>query len=131
MAVGRQDAASVAHDATLWTGTDEAQWLGWLDIVEEQLAHASELKNLSQEITNAGFKDALLLGMGGSSLCPEVLRKTFGNIASHPDLHVLDSTDPAQVKAFENKDRHCQNTLHRLEQIGQHTRTQHFQAVFF
>ncbi len=92
-----------SRDATLWTGSDEADWLGWLDIVEEQLAHSSELKNLSQEITNAGFKDALLLGMGGSSLCPEVLRKTFGNIANHPDLHVLDSTDPAQVKAFENK----------------------------
>jgi transaldolase/glucose-6-phosphate isomerase len=92
-----------SRDATLWTGSDEAEWLGWLDIVEEQLAHSSELKNLSQEITNAGFTDALLLGMGGSSLCPEVLRKTFGKIANHPDLHVLDSTDPAQVKAFENK----------------------------
>jgi transaldolase/glucose-6-phosphate isomerase len=92
-----------SRDATLWTGSDEAEWLGWLDIVEEQLAHSAELKNLSQEITSAGFKDALLLGMGGSSLCPEVLRKTFGKIAGHPDLHVLDSTDPAQVKAFENK----------------------------
>ena len=92
-----------SRDATLWTGSDEAEWLGWLDIVEEQLAHSAELKNLSQEITSAGFKDALLLCMGGSSLCPEVLRKTFGKIAGHPDLHVLDSTDPAQVKAFENK----------------------------
>src|SRR5208283_4694783 len=55
------------------------------------------------EIWSAGFKDVLLLGMGGSSLCPEVLRMTFGKIAGFPDLHVLDSTDPAQVKAFENK----------------------------
>ncbi|MGA9509464.1 MAG: bifunctional transaldolase/phosoglucose isomerase [Candidatus Sulfotelmatobacter sp.] len=92
-----------SRDATLWTGSDEAEWLGWLDIVEEQLAHSVELKNLSQEITNAGFEDALLLGMGGSSLCPEVLRKTFGKISAHPDLHVLDSTDPAQIKALENK----------------------------
>ena len=92
-----------ARDATLWTGSDEASWLGWLDIVEEQKAHLVELQGLAKEIGSAGFRDALLLGMGGSSLCPEVLRKTFGKVAGYPDLHVLDSTDPAQVKAFENK----------------------------
>ncbi|MFZ0322170.1 MAG: bifunctional transaldolase/phosoglucose isomerase [Candidatus Sulfotelmatobacter sp.] len=91
------------RDASLWTGSDEADWLGWLDIVEDQIAHPIELRNLGKEVWSAGFKDALLLGMGGSSLCPEVLRMTFGKIAGYPDLHVLDSTDPAQVKAFENK----------------------------
>jgi glucose-6-phosphate isomerase len=92
-----------ARDATLWTGSDEGNWLGWLDIVEDQIAHPVELRNLAKEIWSAGFKDAVLLGMGGSSLCPEVLRKTFGKIAGYPDLHVLDSTDPAQVKAVEEK----------------------------
>jgi transaldolase/glucose-6-phosphate isomerase len=91
------------RDATLWTGDDEASWLGWLDITEEQIAHPIELRNLAKEVWSAGFKDVLLLGMGGSSLCPEVLRMTFGKIAGYPDLHVLDSTDPAQVKWFENK----------------------------
>ena len=91
------------RDATLWTGDDEASWLGWLDITEEQIAQPIELRNLAKEVWSAGFKDVLLLGMGGSSLCPEVLRMTFGKIAGYPDLHVLDSTDPAQVKAFENK----------------------------
>lgn len=91
------------RDATLWTGDDEDKWLGWLDIVEEQIAHQAELRSLAKEISSAGFKDVLLLGMGGSSLCPEVLRMTFGKIAGDPDLHVLDSTDPAQVKAFEHK----------------------------
>ena len=91
------------HDASLWTGDDEASWLGWLDITQEQIAHPVELRNLAKEVWSAGFKDILLLGMGGSSLCPEVLRMTFGKIAGYPDLHVLDSTDPAQVKAFENK----------------------------
>ncbi|MGB2604019.1 MAG: bifunctional transaldolase/phosoglucose isomerase [Candidatus Sulfotelmatobacter sp.] len=91
------------RDATLWTGDDEANWLGWLDITEYQIAHPIELRNLAKEVWSAGFKDVLLLGMGGSSLCPEVLRKTFGHIAGYPDLHVLDSTDPAQVKVFENK----------------------------
>jgi glucose-6-phosphate isomerase len=91
------------RDASLWTGTDEANWLGWLDIVEDQIAHPVELRNLAKEVWSAGFKDVLVLGMGGSSLCPEVLRMTFGKTAGYPDLHVLDSTDPAQVKAFENK----------------------------
>jgi len=91
------------RDASLWTSDDEAKWLGWLDITEEQIAHPIELRNLAREVWSAGFKDVLLLGMGGSSLCPEVLRMTFGKTAGYPDLHVLDSTDPAQVKAFENK----------------------------
>jgi transaldolase / glucose-6-phosphate isomerase len=54
-------------------------------------------------VWSAGFKDVLLLGMGGSSLCPEVLRMTFGKISGYPNLHILDSTDPAQVKSFEEK----------------------------
>jgi glucose-6-phosphate isomerase len=91
------------RDASLWTGDDEDKWLGWLDITEYQIAHPIELRNLAKEVWSAGFKDILLLGMGGSSLCPEVLRMTFGKIAGYPDLHVLDSTDPAQVKAFESK----------------------------
>ena len=91
------------RDASLWTGDGEASWLGWLDIVEQQIANPVELRNFAKEVWSAGFKDILLLGMGGSSLCPEVLRMTFGKIAGYPDLHVLDSTDPAQVKAFENK----------------------------
>jgi glucose-6-phosphate isomerase len=90
------------RDASLWTGTDEASWLGWLDIVAEQAAHISELRALAQEATAGGFSAVLLLGMGGSSLCPEVLAKTFGPIAGFPQLHVLDSTDPAQVKALEH-----------------------------
>lgn len=91
------------RDATLWTGDDEGKWLGWLDITEYQIAHPAELIGLAKEVWSAGFKDMLLLGMGGSSLCPEVLRMTFGKTAGYPDLHVLDSTDPAQVKAIEGK----------------------------
>lgn len=90
-----------ARDASLWTGTDESAWLGWLDIVAEQAAHLNDLRRLAQEVKAGGFSDILLLGMGGSSLCPEVLAKTFGRLAGFPQLHVLDSTDPAQVKALE------------------------------
>ncbi len=90
-----------AKDASLWTGTDENKWLGWLDITEQQLEDIDKLKQFAAEIKKAAFKDALLLGMGGSSLCPEVLRMTFGDAEGFPDLHVLDSTDPAQIKALE------------------------------
>jgi transaldolase/glucose-6-phosphate isomerase len=90
-------------DASLWSGTDENQWLGWLGITDDQVAHSGNLIELAAEVKLAGFKHALLLGMGGSSLCPEVLRLTFGKIKGFPDLHVLDSTDPAQIKAIEAK----------------------------
>jgi transaldolase/glucose-6-phosphate isomerase len=89
-------------DASLWTGSDEANWLGWLDIVDEQIAHRDQLRKVAEDVQSAGFQHVLLLGMGGSSLCPEVLRMTFGKIQGFPELHVLDSTDPAQVKEFES-----------------------------
>jgi transaldolase/glucose-6-phosphate isomerase len=91
------------RDATLWTGADEANWLGWLDIVEEQIAQQDQLQKLAKEVQSRGFQRVLLLGMGGSSLCPEVLRVTFGRITHFPTLHVLDSTDPAQVKSLEHQ----------------------------
>ncbi|MGC2473507.1 MAG: bifunctional transaldolase/phosoglucose isomerase [Candidatus Sulfotelmatobacter sp.] len=91
------------RDASLWTGEDESKWLGWLDIVEEQLAQQDRLQKFAKEVHTRGFEHILLLGMGGSSLCPEVLRMTFGRIPQFPTLHVLDSTDPAQVKAFEHQ----------------------------
>ena len=91
------------RDASLWTGEDESKWLGWLDIVEEQIAQHDALQKFAKEVQMRGFEHILLLGMGGSSLCPEVLRMTFGRIPHFPTLHVLDSTDPAQVKAFEHQ----------------------------
>jgi len=90
-----------AKDATLWTNDDEAKWLGWLDIVERQQKQQPDHDALAADIKQAGFTHALLLGMGGSSLCPEVLAVTFGHQAGFPSLHILDSTDPAQVAATE------------------------------
>ncbi len=91
------------RDASLWTGTDEGNWLGWLDVTLDQLGHTQLLTGLAEEVKGAGFRHALLLGMGGSSLCPEVLRMTFGVLPGYPELHVLDSTDPAQIRAFEDR----------------------------
>jgi transaldolase/glucose-6-phosphate isomerase len=92
-----------AGDASLWSGEDEGRWLGWLHIVDSQREHPELFKQLVEDLKPAGFKHALLLGMGGSSLAPEVWKKTFGTVAGFPELLVLDSTVPAQVKAFEKK----------------------------
>jgi transaldolase/glucose-6-phosphate isomerase len=88
-------------DATLWSGADEASWLGWTSIVEHQLEDLAPLVRLQEDVRRAGFRHAVLLGMGGSSLGPEVLKETFGQMSGYPELHVLDSTDPAQVAALE------------------------------
>ena len=90
-------------DASLWTDDDETAWLGWLNIVDDQLANASKLKEVAAEIKAEGFSDILLLGMGGSSLCPEVFSLTFAQTPGFPRLHILDSTDPAQIKHTEEK----------------------------
>jgi transaldolase / glucose-6-phosphate isomerase len=91
------------RDASLWTATDEANWLGWLGITEEQIERLDQFKKVAEDAKAGGFAHVLLLGMGGSSLCPEVLRMTYGKVAGYPELHVLDSTDPAQIRSFEKK----------------------------
>ncbi|HZS10068.1 MAG TPA: bifunctional transaldolase/phosoglucose isomerase [Blastocatellia bacterium] len=95
-------------DASLWK-SDEAHQkiiknaLGWVTVPDLLAANAEELAAFSQRIRNDGFTHVMLLGMGGSSLCPEVFRRTFGKAAGFPELHVLDSTDPATVKSFEQR----------------------------
>jgi glucose-6-phosphate isomerase len=92
-----------AGDASLWTNADEGQWLGWLNIVTQQAADAEKFRSLAEEVRAGKFSHALLLGMGGSSLCPEVLALTFGRAVGFPEMYVLDSTDPAQVAATAKK----------------------------
>ena len=86
-------------DASVWTGNDEAKWLGWLTIGTEEAAETAKYKDLQADIEQAGLTDVLLMGMGGSSLCPEVLAITFGK----KNFHILDSTVPPQMKAVEDK----------------------------
>ncbi|MEO0771010.1 MAG: bifunctional transaldolase/phosoglucose isomerase, partial [Cyanobacteria bacterium J06649_4] len=89
-----------AMDSSLWTESDESQWLGWLGTTEDQLAHLTRLKKLAVDVQAMNVDTVVLLGMGGSSLCPEVMKRTFGHIDSFPNLLVLDSTDPAQIRAI-------------------------------
>jgi transaldolase / glucose-6-phosphate isomerase len=92
-----------ARDTSLWTKDDENKWLGWLNVTEDQISNREAFQKIAQEIRGAGFTHAVLLGMGGSSLCVEVLKLTFGKMAGCPEILVLDSTDPAQIRALESQ----------------------------
>ncbi len=92
-----------ARDPSVWTSSGEEKWLGWLDIVAEQQRNVTRFTNFAAEMKDAKFSHVLLMGMGGSSLCPEVIRESFGKLPGSPELHVLDSTDPARIKTIENK----------------------------
>ena len=90
-------------DTALWTSDDEDKWLGWLHISEDQIAHLQQLSAIASQAAKGGFEHAVLLGMVGSSLCPEVLKITFGKQPGFPELLVLDSTDPQQIRALESR----------------------------
>ncbi len=90
-------------DASLWTGKDEARWLGWLRIAAEQLGSVAHLTGFAQEVRSEGFEHAVVLGMGGSSLAPEVLARAFGRQPGFPALTILDSTDPSQIRTLEKR----------------------------
>jgi transaldolase/glucose-6-phosphate isomerase len=87
------------RDKSVWTGTDEGKWLGWLN--SPAAADVADYEDFAQRVKGQKFTDAVVLGMGGSSLGPEVLAETFARKPGFPKLHVLDSTDPAQVRAME------------------------------
>ncbi|MBI2458062.1 MAG: bifunctional transaldolase/phosoglucose isomerase [candidate division NC10 bacterium] len=106
--LAQRDAAARiwARDSTLWKADPDHQKiirnsLGWLTVMTTIRQHAANLAGFAVEVGQAGVTHVLLLGMGGSSLCPDVLRLTFGGAAGFPTLAVLDTTDPASVQAFE------------------------------
>ena len=91
-----------AGDKTVWTGDDEDQWLGWLTLVEEGVAALPQLEAFQRELRGAGITSVVLLGMGGSSLGPEVLSETYGRRRGDAKLYIVDSTDPAQLRTVQN-----------------------------
>jgi transaldolase / glucose-6-phosphate isomerase len=82
-----------SRDPTVWTGSGEEQWLGWLDEPKRMQERAGELREFAAD-ARTRFETFVLLGMGGSSLAPEVLKRTFGV----KNLHVLDTTHPAMLR---------------------------------
>jgi transaldolase / glucose-6-phosphate isomerase len=86
-------------DKSVWTNDDEDKWLGWLNSPAK--ADIADYEDYARRVKGQNFTDAVVLGMGGSSLGPEVLGETFPKKSGFPKLHVLDSTDPAQVRAME------------------------------
>jgi len=108
VALDNADATAVAEriwrrDPDLWKPGDASHAtvirnrLGWLDVVATMREQLESLTALTAEVRDAGWRDCLLLGMGGSSLCPEVLRSSFGSADGQPTLHVLDTTDPLAI----------------------------------
>ena len=95
-------------DPTLWKAEPDhqaiiANSLGWLTVAETMQSHAADLESFAHDVKNAGFEFCVVLGMGGSSLCPEVLTRTFGSQDGFPQLYVLDSTVPTAIRHLEQK----------------------------
>ncbi|HEV2352389.1 MAG TPA: bifunctional transaldolase/phosoglucose isomerase [Terriglobia bacterium] len=94
------------HDATLWKAEPEHQKiihnaLGWMTVAGLMLEHVDDLLGFVEGVRQAGFKHAVVLGMGGSSLCPDVCRATFGTSPGYLQLQILDSTVPARILSVE------------------------------
>jgi transaldolase / glucose-6-phosphate isomerase len=94
------------HDESLWGGPgvpEIGNRLGWLTVSDSLLEEADEILSFAHGLAAEGYKDAVLLGMGGSSLAPEVLRRSFGRVKGALTLHVLDSTDAGEILDVESK----------------------------
>jgi transaldolase/glucose-6-phosphate isomerase len=89
------------RDASLWSNSNEADWLGWLTVAGKSLAQSAELESFARDLAARDIRQVVLLGMGGSSMAPEVIAATFGQQPGFPELIVLDSTDPGQVGSVE------------------------------
>ena len=123
-----------AKDSTLWTADPAKRQeihdrLGWLDVADKMLEKASEFRDLARQ--GRALTDVVLLGMGGSSLCPDVLRNTFGSLKGHPKLHVLDTTDPATILSVRSKIRLQTSLFIVASKSGETTETLSHFAYFW
>jgi len=118
-------------DTSLWTRDDEDKWLGWLHVADDQSAHLQRLAEAAADAIRTGFRHVVLLGMGGSSLCPEVLKISFGKQLGYPELLVLDSTDPAQIKTLEGQIDPAQTLFIVASKSGSTLEPNIFKQYFF
>lgn len=114
-------------DAGVWTNDDEDKWLGWLEIVEAEIGNLEQYQAFAEDVKNEGFTDIILCGMGGSSLCPEVLAETF----DVKKFHVLDSTVPAQIKTLESNINLEKSLFIVSSKSGSTLETNIFRQLFF
>ena len=128
---GRLVARLWSHDATLWTGGDEGRWLGWLHALEGWRAQRGALRAVAELAASGRFDSAVVLGMGGSSLCPDVLSATFAPAAGFPRLRVLDSTVPAEVRALERSIDLERSLFFASSKSGSTIETSVFKEYFF
>jgi transaldolase/glucose-6-phosphate isomerase len=123
-------------DSALWKNEPDhqkiiANSLGWLNVPEMMLERADEVIEFAEEVRAEGFRHVVLLGMGGSSLCPEVFRRTFGRREGYPELLVLDSTVPAAVRAVEEQIDTAKTLFIVASKSGEKIEPQVFQEYFF
>ena len=123
-----------AKDSTLWTADPAKRQeirdrLGWLDVADKMLEKAAEFRDLAKQARK--FSDVVLLGMGGSSLCPDVLRNSFPPVKGLPKLHVLDTTDPATILAVRSRIQLARTLFIVASKSGETTETLSHFAYFF
>src|SRR5271157_4136332 len=123
-------------DPTLWKSDPKHEKiitnaLGWLTVAETMQPHAGELVAFADEISKAGFEFAVVLGMGGSSLCPEVLARTFSKKDGYPQLYVLDSTVPTAIRHLEQKINVGKTLFIVSSKSGTTTEPQMFHRYFY
>ena len=119
------------RDASLWTGDDEANgWAGSASPTSRSRTPDRPAK-FAEDVKSGGSPTFCCSAWADPAFVPEVLaHDLWPRSPAFPQLHVLDSTDPAQIKAFEEQDRSGEDAVHRFQQIGQHARAQHLQAIF-
>ncbi|HEY6118004.1 MAG TPA: bifunctional transaldolase/phosoglucose isomerase [Candidatus Dormibacteraeota bacterium] len=123
-----------AKDSTLWSAdTSKRQEirdrLGWLDVADKMLEKTDEFRELATR--GRSYSDVVLLGMGGSSLCPDVLRHTFGSAKGRPKLHVLDTTDPSMILSVRSKIKLASTLFIVASKSGETTETLSHFAYFW
>jgi glucose-6-phosphate isomerase len=124
-----------ARDPGLWK-PDEASArvirnrMGWLSSADRMMDHVDEIRRVAEGVGRSGIRHVVLLGMGGSSLCPDVLRQTFPRVKGYPELLVLDSTDPGAVRDIERAIRPERSLFIVASKSGTTTESQMFFQYF-
>ena len=122
-----------ASDPSVWgkAAPRAGEWLGWLDLPGTMGARLGEMTRMAEEAASEGIADVVLLGMGGSSLAPEMFFSVFGSAPGRPRLTVLDSTHPEAVASVRTRIDPARTLFSGLLQVGDHGETLSFYRYFW